>query len=315
MARRILTAYERVAIWREAEDPAARRTYIVGTKEELLAPWSVKPAPGTLYRGLALRLTPELREQIATLLGDQKDDDETYGQHLKIGPLLLQHIQNTRGGVEQPVAGLGTFWSTDRRVADDAIRATQSFNQEPGLMPVMMTADWDGTGLNYDGMNAGPHNWPGDKEQVLTPGTALRIKNLQIGVPQAPDGRWYEVLNPPDDDADYAGMGPGPLNHTAAARLASTKMAKDGDCTCWEGYERVPGTEPCASKSCRKKTATKARLAMPWYHVSPHDLPEGTNLTPGGGGANPSYEYLYQFQPERQNHVWVDRLEHTPGWS
>jgi hypothetical protein len=35
------------------------------------------------------------------------------------------------------------------------------------------------------------------------------------------------------------------------------QSAKDGECTCWEGYERVPGTEPCASKSCRKKTSNR----------------------------------------------------------
>lgn len=34
----------------------------------------------------------------------------------------------------------------------------------------------------------------------------------------------------------------------------SMRLAKDGErCTCWEGYERVPGTEPCASGSCRRK--------------------------------------------------------------
>ena len=39
--------------------------------------------------------------------------------------------------------------------------------------------------------------------------------------------------------------------------------ADKGGCTCWEGYERVPGTEPCADGSCRKKTgaALFARLA------------------------------------------------------
>lgn len=24
------------------------------------------------------------------------------------------------------------------------------------------------------------------------------------------------------------------------------------DCTCWEGYKRVPGTKPCAPGSCEK---------------------------------------------------------------
>ena len=42
--------------------------------------------------------------------------------------------------------------------------------------------------------------------------------------------------------------------------MANRKMAGgDGGCTCWEGYERVPGTEPCASKSCRKKTGARAQ--------------------------------------------------------
>jgi len=62
----------------------------------------------------------------------------------------------------------------------------------------------------------------------------------------------------------------------------------------------------------RERTA--ARLAMPapmkWYHVSPHELPVGTVLTPGGG---PSHweESLYNHDPEgfagHRQHVWVDR--------
>lgn len=43
---------------------------------------------------------------------------------------------------------------------------------------------------------------------------------------------------------------------------ANRKIAKDGKCTCWEGYERVPGTEPCASKSCRKKTSAKTHREL-----------------------------------------------------
>lgn len=30
-----------------------------------------------------------------------------------------------------------------------------------------------------------------------------------------------------------------------------------GDCECWDGYERVPGTKPCAPGSCRKKAARR----------------------------------------------------------
>tara|TARA_R110000803_G_scaffold94361_1_gene162002 strand:- start:410 stop:757 length:348 start_codon:yes stop_codon:yes gene_type:complete len=34
--------------------------------------------------------------------------------------------------------------------------------------------------------------------------------------------------------------------------VLETPMAKKG-CTCWKTHERVPGTKPCASGSCRKK--------------------------------------------------------------
>lgn len=55
------------------------------------------------------------------------------------------------------------------------------------------------------------------------------------------------------------GSGRHPFDRAAAARLA-----KDGGCTCWEGYERVPGTEPCASGSCRKKTSARRMRAFQW---------------------------------------------------
>jgi hypothetical protein len=32
---------------------------------------------------------------------------------------------------------------------------------------------------------------------------------------------------------------------------------KESSCTCWEGYERVPGTKPCADGSCRKKSSRR----------------------------------------------------------
>ena len=82
------------------------------------------------------------------------------------------------------------------------------------------------------------------------------------GGPSVPD--WYY-----DDDNDNDGDPPdknfvseNPWGHGDRRasrhpfdRAADARLAKDGGCTCWEGYERVPGTEPCASGSCRKKTA------------------------------------------------------------
>lgn len=29
-------------------------------------------------------------------------------------------------------------------------------------------------------------------------------------------------------------------------------IKEQAECTCWDGYERVPGTKPCAPGSCRK---------------------------------------------------------------
>jgi len=51
-------------------------------------------------------------------------------------------------------------------------------------------------------------------------------------------------------------------------RTGSRRYAEK-ECTCWEGYERVPGTEPCASGSCRKKQAR--RTASVWIKsLNPH---------------------------------------------
>lgn len=59
------------------------------------------------------------------------------------------------------------------------------------------------------------------------------------------------------DAEDEQGLALGSLEgwHEQRRLEGSFRTAKDGECTCWEGYERVPGTEPCASGSCRKKTS------------------------------------------------------------
>ena len=56
-----------------------------------------------------------------------------------------------------------------------------------------------------------------------------------------------------------------------------------------------------------------ARLAMPqggWYHASPHELPVGTVLTPGGGPTQ--YDRFYdRTDQDRSGHVWVDTLRNV----
>lgn len=56
-----------------------------------------------------------------------------------------------------------------------------------------------------------------------------------------------------------------------------------------------------------------------WYHASPHDLPEGTQLTPGGGGATSQDFYDMGFGEDtgtlqdmgagRKGHVWLSPTE------
>lgn len=45
-------------------------------------------------------------------------------------------------------------------------------------------------------------------------------------------------------------------------RKMDVKIAAQTGCTCWEGYERVPGTKPCASGSCRKKQGKTSQVVL-----------------------------------------------------
>ena len=51
-----------------------------------------------------------------------------------------------------------------------------------------------------------------------------------------------------------------------------------------------------------------------WFHISPHDLPEGTVLTPGGGESPYLDTYAHGGFDGVQKHVWMDRLENVGGW-
>lgn len=58
-----------------------------------------------------------------------------------------------------------------------------------------------------------------------------------------------DAWNPGDDLTPYV--------MSNRRRRASRPRTAESDCTCWEGYERVPGTKPCAKGSCRKKEARR----------------------------------------------------------
>lgn len=43
---------------------------------------------------------------------------------------------------------------------------------------------------------------------------------------------------------------------------ADESLEKTADCKCWKGYERVPGTKPCAEGSCRKCDSHRKESAL-----------------------------------------------------
>jgi hypothetical protein len=46
---------------------------------------------------------------------------------------------------------------------------------------------------------------------------------------------------------------PGDKDYPTDKALKESQTPLNKKCTCWEGYERVPGTKKCAPGSCRKK--------------------------------------------------------------
>lgn len=46
------------------------------------------------------------------------------------------------------------------------------------------------------------------------------------------------------------------MKQSNAIKAIQSRMGKksgDGKCNCWEGYDRAPGSKPCAPGSCVKK--------------------------------------------------------------
>lgn len=73
---------------------------------------------------------------------------------------------------------------------------------------------------------------------------------------------------------NYNERNPGTLNPTA-------KTAKD--CGCWDGYKRVPGTEPCAPGSCEKCDAARKKESAAKKKQSPDEAVKKVNTVPPAG--------------------------------
>ena len=55
------------------------------------------------------------------------------------------------------------------------------------------------------------------------------------------------------------------------------------NCSCWRGYERVPGTRPCAPNSCRKKSNGEKRKASNFMEIQKSNKPGKKWKTKVGG--------------------------------
>lgn len=148
---------------------------------------------------------------------------------------------------------------------------------EYGKFPGEGHADWS----NYNGSPPQISTWlaAGGYGAAADANLARRHQGIDFEVPQAGHintleeaqqqaQEHYQRLFPigtstggHDSGLDYSDLN-SYMRHLESMR----RLAKDGGCTCWEGYERVPGTEPCASGSCRKKTSA---ADIDWSRVRP----------------------------------------------
>lgn len=86
--------------------------------------------------------------------------------------------------------------------------------------------------------------------------------------------------------------------------FGSRRIVAEKECTCWEGYERVPGTEPCEKGSCRKKTSRR-RTSMRWSKSLRNDYGHWTSeFLPALDGQGSVYAVVYKDMQSRQPYSW-----------
>ena len=291
MPRRILTAYERVAAWYEAAE-----------------------APKKIYRGIRLtNLPPEMLEKIRRLQEPPMDESEV-GQHLQIGPMLLDHIQNTPWKPfsatpdELAYTGAGRHWTRRRDFAEMA-----ASNQIGPGISVIMEADDPGedyydpelpmTGKRPDGTG-----WEDEEEATLLPNTPLNFTSIRLPkkwlFPEVLDDPYYHNMEqeyghpyPGGPRQGIGGVTKDPFGKKQASRTAMP--AVDAYDTRYRPEERHP--YPVVPNG-------------PWYHGSDHDLSDGTELVPGGGKSKWTDIYEGDWE-ERPNWVWFsDDPDEAQAW-
>lgn len=173
-----------------------RRILTAREQLEMLSPWREASAPNKIYRGIRLtNLPPELHQRIDELQQLPMHEGE-IGQHLKIGPMLLDHLHNTpwkpfsQTPDQLQYTGLGRHWSRRKEFAELA-----ASNQVGPGMSVVLEADDPGEQY-YDPDRPmtggyGPDD-PHEQENTLLPNTPLNITSIRL--PRKP---FEEVLDDP----------------------------------------------------------------------------------------------------------------------
>ena len=184
-----------------------------------------------MYRGIKLNdLPPELWEHIRRHLRIPYDESEV-GQHFKIGPVLLDHIENSHweqgredfAGVE--TANLGRNWTLNRSWAEKA----SSPNTGRCEFPVLLEADMPTNPDAFDPNNNNEDQRVMNSEQQVTPipGAPLNVTGVKVR-----DGQeWLEVLNDPEYVARRSKEYPSVAEHHTGpqVRIAMASPAENVD--------------------------------------------------------------------------------------
>ena len=125
----------------------------------------------TLHRGLNVRLPEEHQQQIHALLSPPKHPTE-FNQHLKIGPMLVEHLSTFEGRAS---SGLGDHWTSDPNMAETAGAAGNV-----GGMPIMLTARTRKQDIETDPRRLFGSNFESESETMFQPGAQFDVTDVRI---------------------------------------------------------------------------------------------------------------------------------------
>jgi glutaredoxin-like protein NrdH len=240
--------------------------------------------PTKIYRGLKLDLPSELEEHIKANSRMPMEPEEV-GQHLSIGPKLLDHLQTahplrTNEYVPEPDIGLGRHWTTNKRFADIAAMQGGPYGSRHS---VVLEADFPGhehvdpehpyVGGSWQDMSGNPMvPWKEEEEYTLKPGTPLNITGVNLNGNEVLHDPHYEKSMPQDYGIPYNG---GPQIRQAGRPYTDEERELHKQ----QGWRGPPCEDPshqgqlmgrCAE--CGRRVAPEQRAAYideaPWYNMA-----------------------------------------------